>query len=203
MYKKVMFCIIMLSSFLPIYSQEEKANSDDSSFMSAVADLMPWIKNIDKELNEIENKENLYTLNRNLGYVSLYLDQIMTQKVLLAIQLNKLKSENKNELLKQQINYRVDRIISDINELERYLSDIKSLLSQTNKSSIDQIIKKVENDLYERKMKKLDIIKESISEKQVSPEDLVKKARSAKEITEGTIAQIKIAQDKILVLINK
>lgn len=191
----VFFCLSRHCS----YSQE----SEVSNMTSGLSKFITWISDIDKVLIGIENKENLNALNRNLGYISLYIDQLANSKLSLAKEISDLKTDKKDKEHVPKLDNRIHEIMASIDGLEEYLKRVKSLLSQTNQKEIDDIILEIQKGLIHRKLYLLEDIKQAIYLKDIPYDRIVKESQESKQIADNALREIKRAKDLVMAAILK
>lgn len=200
MIKKVLFLSLFFCfSAIHSYSQE----SDSGELTNGLTKFISWISSIDKVLLGIDNKENLNALNRNLGYTSLYIDQIATGKLLLAKEISDLKTDKDDDRHIPSLSNRIDQIVSSIDDLNTYLRKIKYSLSQTDQKEIDSIVLQIEQGFKNRKLYLLKDIKEAIYKKDIPYDKILKEGEESKKIADMALKEIKIAKEKILAVLIK
>jgi hypothetical protein len=181
------------------FSQE----TSPGGITDGLSKFISWISNIDKVLSGIENRENLYALDRNLGYASLYIDQIANGKLLLAKEIGDLKIDKEDERHVESLSRRADEIVASINNLEGYLRDIKALLSQTDQKEVDSMIVQIDQGFVSRKMYLIKDIKNAIYEKNIPYDRILNEAKESKMIADNALKQIKVAKEKIITVLTK
>jgi hypothetical protein len=197
--KLVFLCLIIFSSAGRSFAQESEA----SAITSGLSKFITWISDIDKVLIGIENKENLNSLNRNLGYVSLYIDQLASSKLSLAKEISDLQADKNDDKHVPILDERINEIISSINNLENYMGKIKSLLSQTDQKEIDTIILELQKGFMHRKLYLLKDIKEAIYLKDIPYDKILKEGEESKKIADQALEQIKRAKQVVMRAILK
>jgi len=146
--KIVLIVFVLLAETFQVKAQE----SDTTGITSGITRFIKWVSNIDQLLSSIEKKENLESLQRNLGYASLYIDQIATDKFLLSKEITDLKTDKDDNKHISSLDNRVGRILESIQDLTNVLNSIKSSMSQTNQKEIDSIITEINRGFTRRKM---------------------------------------------------
>jgi hypothetical protein len=200
MIKKILVISIMFFiSALPSFAQDNASEG----LTGGLTKFISWITNIDKVLLGIDKKENLNALERNLGYTSLYIDQIATGKLLLAKEISDLKTDKDDNKHVPSLNQRIDQLVASINNLDDYLKQIKSLLSQADQPAIDSIVLQIEQGFMYRKLYYLKDIKEALYKKDIPYEKIMKEAEESKKIADNGLTAIKVAKEKILAVLTK
>jgi hypothetical protein len=200
MIKKILF-LSLLFCFTASWSF---AKEDDSEGLTGgLTKFISWITNIDKILSGIDNKENLNALERNLGYTSLYIDQIATGKLLLAKEISDLKTDKDDNKHVPSLTNRIDQLVASINELDTYLKKIKSLLSQADQKEIDSIVVQIEQGFMYKKLYYLKDIKEALYKKDIPYDKMLKEAEESRKIADNGLKEIKIAKEKIIAVLTK
>ena len=197
--KIVMFSFLFFATISKSFSQP-KNNGGITGWLTKI---VAWIPGLDNGLTGIDNKENLYDLDRHLGYTSLYIDQIVTAKQLLAKEISDLKTDKDDNKHIASLNKRTQQIIQSINDLKFYLTQIKSLLSLTNQKGIDSVILQIENDFENRKLNLLSDIKEKIYLKNIPYDQIVKESEESRKIADNALKQIKATKEKIIAALTK
>ena len=195
LFLSLLFCFSVKHSF----SQD----TDNGGLTTGLTKFVTWISKIDKVLLGIDSKENLNALDRNLGYTSLYIDQIATGKVLLAKEISDLKIDKDDNKHIPSLSNRIDQIVASINELNTYLKQIKSLLSQTDQKEIDSIVLEIEQGFQYRKLYFLKDIKEAIYKKNIPYDKIMKEGEESKKIADNALKEIKVAKEKIIAVLTK
>lgn len=200
MIKKVLISSLILVLFS---SKSYSQDSEQGGITNGLTKFVVWITNFDKILSGIDNKETLLKLDRNLGYSSLVIDRIATEKILLAKEIKDLKVDTNDKSHIQSLTNRIDTIVENINELNFYLSEIKSCLSKTNQIEIDSIVLEIDNGFRYRKLYYLKDIKSAIYKQNIPYDKIQKEADESKQIAETALKQIKVAKAKITIALAK
>jgi len=197
--KIVLIVFVLLAETFQVKAQE----SDTTGITSGITRFIKWVSNIDQLLSSIEKKENLESLQRNLGYASLYIDQIATDKFLLSKEITDLKTDKDDNKHISSLDNRVGRILESIQDLTNVLNSIKSSMSQTNQKEIDSIITEINRGFTRRKMFLLKDIREGIYSKNIPYDKIQNEAEESRKIADKALSVIKIAKDKIVSYLTK
>jgi len=197
--KIVLIVFVLLAETFQVKAQE----SDTTGITSGITRFIKWVSNIDQLLSSIEKKENLESLQRNLGYASLYIDQIATDKFLLSKEITDLKTDKDDNKHISSLDNRVGRILESIQDLTNVLNSIKSSMSQTNQKEIDSIITEIDRGFTRRKMFLLKDIREGIYSKNIPYDKIQNEAEESRKIADKALSVIKIAKDKIVSYLTK
>jgi len=197
--KIVLIVFVLLAETFQVKAQE----SDTTGITSGITRFIKWVSNIDQLLSSIEKKENLESLQRNLGYASLYIDQIATDKFLLSKEITDLKTDKDDNKHISSLDNRVGRILESIQDLTNVLNSIKSSMSQTNQKEIDSIITEINRGFTRRKMFLLKDIREGIYSKNIPYDKIQNEAEESRKIADKALSAIKIAKDKIVSYLTK
>ena len=197
--KIVLIVFVLLAETFQVKAQE----SDTTGITSGITRFIKWVSNIDQLLSSIEKKENLESLQRNLGYASLYIDQIATDKFLLSKEITDLKTDKDDNKHISSLDNRVGRILESIQDLTNVLNSIKSSMSQTNQKEIDSIITEIDRGFTRRKMFLLKDIREGIYSKNIPYDKIQNEAEESRKIADKALSAIKIAKDKIVSYLTK
>jgi hypothetical protein len=187
--------LIILVILVVLYTSQS-FGQQPSEYTEGVSKLLTWFSDIDVVLTKISDKENLKKIYRQLGYVSEDIDNIALGKLLLAAELSKFSdSDEYTELNK--LKPQIDDILTDINKLLERLESIKSAVSQTDQTAVEQIIQTVRSGFMNKKLNYLIDIKAFLYGQNIALNKIKTEAIQSKNIAESASIKIKEAKLKI------
>lgn len=147
--------IIISTLFLLIIQTRLFAQDSTQSFLTkSITGVMSFIQEIDRRISEIKDREQLKKVYRNLGDVSLDLQEVAIQKTRLGNQIvYKLESPPTNEIQKE-----IDNLIVNIEFLKKSFMNLVPYVIQANQDDLISVIDLL-NKAFEPNMSRWQSIK--------------------------------------------
>jgi len=175
--KLILLVFFRLSSFTLSYGQTS------SEYTSGISQFLNWVSDLETVLLNITDKEELKTIDRQLGYASYDINRIAWQKEYLALSISNLKNAKEDDKI-DELKPIVDDLIIDIDKLISRLWSIKGKLSQTDQIVVDKIINSITSGYRNRKLLYLKDIKKFLYGEDIPLSKIMKEAKQAKKIAD-------------------
>lgn len=172
-----------------------------AEYTSGITKFISWISELDDVIANITDKEELKSLDRQLGYASYDISRIAWQKEYLANSISKLTEASENDKI-DELKPLVDDLISDIDKLISRLLEIRGKLSQSDQAAVDQIIKEITSGYRNKKMALLKEIKNFLYGEDIPLTQIKEEAIQAKEVADEASKKIEEARQKIKLKLN-
>jgi|GEM_PF-1354018 hypothetical protein len=185
--KLILLVFFRLSSFTLSYGQTS------SEYTSGISQFLNWVSDLETVLLNITDKEELKTIDRQLGYASYDINRIAWQKEYLALSISNLKNAKEDDKI-DELKPIVDDLIIDIDKLISRLWSIKGKLSQTDQIVVDKIINSITSGYRNRKLLYLKDIKKFLYGEDIPLSKIMKEAKQAKKIADEATLQINEAR---------
>ncbi|MBQ19360.1 MAG: hypothetical protein CMD31_01265 [Flavobacteriales bacterium] len=185
--KLILLVFFTLSSFTLSYGQTS------SEYTSGISQFLNWVSDLETVLLNITDKEELKTIDRQLGYASYDINRIAWQKEYLALSISNLKNAKEDDKI-DELKPIVDDLIIDIDKLISRLWSIKGKLSQTDQIVVDKIINSITSGYRNRKLLYLKDIKKFLYGEDIPLSKIMKEAKQAKKIADEATLQINEAR---------
>lgn len=120
--------IISLLFFLTFQFKSFSHDIDQSLFSKSITSLMSFVKELNNNLTEINDRENLKKLYRILGNITIELEKISTQKIIIGNKITKNPNYQPTEDVENQIN----ELVKNIKFLKQSFNELVPFIVQAN-----------------------------------------------------------------------
>jgi hypothetical protein len=172
-----------------------------AEYTSGITKFISWISELDDVIANITDKEELKSIDRQLGYASYDISRIAWQKGYLANSISELTDASENDKI-DELKPLVDDLISDIDKLISRLWIIRGKLSQSDQAAVDQIIEEITSGYRNKKMAFLKEIKNFLYGEDIPLTQIKEEAIQAKEVADEASKKIEEARQKIKLKLN-
>lgn len=191
--------IILLLLTFSLLSQTTQAQSL-SNYTEGVSKLINWFVNIDKVLTGISDKERVKRIKRRVNVLYEDIQSVTTNKKLL-VQYIESYNQDLNSLNRDKVKFKVKKITKEMNLVIDTLKDMKTDLSNSNLTELNEIIRLFRLDFDQKEMYFHTIEKKLKNNSPLTT--IVSHASNASEIGEKLVESIESAKKIILDYLNK